>query len=79
MTNVSEVVLNAVIAESDEPVSLDDAVTMHLDSLGRVSVAIDIMNVYDTINLVEDTSFFGAITVRELVTAVDTALSRAGG
>lgn len=77
MTTVSEVVLAAIRAESGTDVAVDDTALTHMDSLGRVSVAIEIMDTYDNIELVADAAYNDASTVAELVTAVEQAVARA--
>lgn len=74
---VAEIVLRAVEMESDSPVGLDDPVALHADSLGMVSIAIEIMNTYDNIALVEDKEFSTAVTVRDLIRAVERAVQGA--
>jgi acyl carrier protein len=77
MTTVSEVVLAAIRAESGADVNIDDIALVHMDSLGRVSVAIEIMDTYDNIELVADAAYNDASTVAELVAAVEQAVARA--
>lgn len=71
MSDVQSTVLAAIKVVTGHDVSMDTHLNDVMDSLERASLAVELTDTFPAANLIENEAFFKAVTVQDLITALE--------